>query len=77
MSVAGIGSGGSGTAGLERQLRVDQKTLQDDQRSKAAQAVLAIDQARIQADQLAIGAAAATAAARTDPAAAAKTDVNL
>ena len=55
MSVTSIGTGaGTASTALDRQLRADQKVLQDDQQKKAAQATLAADLAQIQTDQLAI-----------------------
>ena len=58
MSIGGVGSGtGIDTAALERQLQADVKALQDAEKAKAAQAVIAADQARIQTDEIAIAAA--------------------
>jgi hypothetical protein len=55
MTVTSVGSGpGSAVAVLERQLLADQRTLADDQKAKAAAAVLAADQARVQTDAAAI-----------------------
>jgi hypothetical protein len=65
VSVASIGSGGGDSTALAAQLAADQKALLDAQSKKAAQAVLTADEAKIQADQLAIATAASKSKAAT------------
>jgi hypothetical protein len=61
MTVTSVGSGlGSAVAVLERQLLADQRTLAEHQKAKAAAAVLAADQARVQTDAAAITSASGT-----------------
>jgi len=52
-----IGQGRSDLTVLQRQLKVDLKTLQDDEKKHAGQAMIAADETRVQTDQQAIAAA--------------------
>ena len=65
MTVTSVGAGvGGALAVLERQLRADQRTLADDEKAKAAAAVLAADQARVQTDAAAISSASSAGVGR-------------
>lgn len=52
-----IGQGRNDVTTLQRQLKADLKTLQDDEKKHASQAIIAADQTRVRADQQAIAAA--------------------
>jgi hypothetical protein len=70
MTIGAVGSaGGSSIADLQQQLKQDMKTLAADQKAKADSKVIALDQARVQADQVAIQTATQTQAQATTQAA--------
>jgi lipopolysaccharide assembly outer membrane protein LptD (OstA) len=52
-----IGQGRNDVTALQRQLKADLETLQDDEKKRASQAIIAADQTRVQTDQQAITAA--------------------
>ena len=52
-----IGQGRNDLTVLQRQLKADLKTLQDDEKKRASQSIIAADQTRVQTDQQAIAAA--------------------
>jgi hypothetical protein len=52
-----IGQGRNDVTVLQRQLKADLKTLQDDEKKRASQAIIAADETRVQTDQQAIAAA--------------------
>lgn len=54
MPISNIGSSTTSVDALQKQLKVDQKTLTQDEAKKASQATLEADQAKVTADQQAI-----------------------
>jgi hypothetical protein len=52
-----IGQGRNDVTVLQRQLKSDLRALQDDEKKRASQAVIAADETRVQTDQQAIAAA--------------------